>query len=349
MSIKGRGTDYNPHNRFAPRVTAPEPQEFSDDDEPARHPQTRVHRETAKSLISYNDSPDISFDRSINPYRGCEHGCIYCFARPTHAYLDLSPGLDFETRLLAKTNAADVLRRELGKRSYQCAPIVIGSNTDCYQPIEKQFRITRQILEVLWEHKHPCGLITKSQLILDDIDLLAQMARENLVRVSVSVTTLDNDLKRRLEPRAASGHTRLKVIAQLAQAGVPVSVLASPMIPALNDSELETILTAARNAGAESAGYILLRLPLEIAELFEHWLQAHFPLRAAHVMSLIRQSRGGRDYNAAFHQRMRGTGVFADLLETRFRRCVGALGLNAKISPLDTSRFAVPTSQLNLW
>lgn len=350
MTIKGRGTDYNPHNRFAPRVSEAEPQDiYPDDEHPPRHPQTQVHRETVKSLISYNDSPDIAFDRSINPYRGCEHGCIYCFARPTHAYLDLSPGLDFETRLIAKINAAEVLQRELGKRSYQCAPIVIGSNTDCYQPIEKQFRITRQILEVLWQHRHPCSLITKSQIVLDDIDLLAQMAQHGLVKVMVTVTTLDDDLKRKLEPRAASGRTRLKVVEQLTAAGIPVGVLAAPMIPALNDSEMEKILIAAKTAGAESASYILLRLPLEIAELFEHWLQQHFPLRAAHVMSLIRQSRGGKNYDAQFHTRMRGTGVFAQLLETRFRRCAGALGLNQKLSTLDTAQFAVPTSQLDLW
>ena len=340
--MKGRGADYNPPNRYSP-LTSEIDAEFA-----ATQADTQVSIETARSIISYNDSPDIPFDRSINPYRGCEHGCIYCFARPTHAYLDLSPGLDFETKLFAKTNAAQVLRDELGKRNYQCAPITIGANTDGYQPIEKQYRLTRQILEVLWEHRHPCHIITKSQLICEDLTLLKQMASENLVKVMISVTTLNDDLKRVLEPRAASGQARINTMAQLADAGIPVGVLASPMIPALNDNELETILTEAKQAGAESAGYILLRLPLEVAELFENWLRQHYPLRAEHVMNLIRQSRGGDNYDATFHQRMRGTGVFADLIVARFARAVSKLHLNKKTSELRTDLFRVPTAQLSL-
>ena|SRR5690606_14044796 len=340
--MKGRGTDYNPANRYAPLTSEIEP-EFIE-----IHADTQVSEEMARSIITYNQSPDIAFDRSINPYRGCEHGCIYCFARPTHAYLDLSPGLDFETRLFAKTNAPQLLRAELAKRNYRCAPIAIGVNTDCYQPIEKQYRLTRQILEVLWEHRHPCHIITKSQMICDDLPLLKQMAREKLVNVAITVTTLDDDLKRKLEPRAATGQARINTMAQLADAGVPVAVLASPMIPALNDNELETILNAAKQAGAEGASYIMLRLPLEIAELFENWLREHFPLRAEHVMSLIRQSRGGANYNAEFHTRMRGTGVFADLLETRFKRAVRATHLNQKRTELRTDLFRVPTTQMSL-
>jgi DNA repair photolyase len=343
MVIKGRGTDHNPHNRYAPRVSVIET------DTPAAHPATTVRVEQARSIISYNESPDVPANRTINPYRGCEHGCIYCFARPTHAYLDLSPGLDFETKLIAKINAAEILRVELAKPSYRCEPILIGANTDCYQPIEREYRITRQILEVLWEHRHPCSIITKSQSICDDLSLLAQMAKEKLVQVFISVTTLDDDLKRKLEPRAASGQARINTLAQLADAGIPVGVIAAPIIPALNDHELETIFTEAKQAGAESASYVLLRLPLEVSELFEQWLQEHFPLRAAHVLSLIQQSRGGQNYDAQFHQRMRGTGVFAELLATRFQRSSRALHLNESKAVLCIDRFRVPTAQMALW
>ncbi len=351
MSIKGRGTPINPHNRFSPHISvadgdASAEEKFSTESTP---PATTVRTEVARSLISYNDSPDIHFQRSINPYRGCEHGCIYCFARPTHAYLDLSPGLDFETKLIAKTNAAQVLRDELAKRSYRSEPIVIGSNTDCYQPIEREYRLTRQILEVLYEHRHPCAIITKSQNICDDLPLLAQMAKERLVKVLITVTTLDDELKRKLEPRAASGRARINTIAQLNDAGIPVSVLVSPIIPALNDKELETILREAKHAGARSASYILLRLPLEVDELFQQWLHEHYPLRAEHIMSLIRQSRGGKNYDAQFHTRMRGTGVFADLFEQRFNRAIRSLGLNTGEAPLRTDLFRVPTPQLDLW
>jgi len=346
MAIKGRGTDQNPHNRFAPRISVVDLDAAQPEAEP--RPQTTVRAETARSIISYNDSPDVGFSRSINPYRGCEHGCIYCFARPTHAYLDLSPGLDFETKLIAKTNAPELLRRELGKKGYKPETVVIGSNTDCYQPIEREYRLTRQLLEVFLEHRHPCALITKSQNVCDDVSLLAQLAKEKLVKVYVTVTTLDDDLKRKLEPRAASGRARINTIAQLADAGIPVGVIAAPMIPALNDSDLETILTEAKQAGAESASFILLRLPLELVELFENWLHEHYPLRAEHVMSLIRQSRGGKNYSAEFHTRMRGTGVFAELLDARFRRIVRALHLNEAKSELRCDQFRVPTAQLSM-
>jgi DNA repair photolyase len=341
MAIKGRGTADNPANRYAPRLSVRE----IEADPP---PPTEVRAEQARQIISYNESPDIPFDRSINPYRGCEHGCIYCFARPTHAYLDLSPGLDFETKLSAKVNAAACLRAELAKPGYRCRPITLGANTDPYQPIEQRYRLTRQLLEVLWEHRHPCVIITKSQRILSDLPLLAQLAEQRLVQVMVSVTTLDDELKRRLEPRAASGRARLDAIAQLSAAGVPVGVLAAPMIPALNDAELETILTAARDAGARSAGYVLLRLPLEVAPLFEQWLAEHYPGRAAHVLSLIRQSRGGRNYDAQFHHRMRGQGVFADLLAQRFRHRCRQLGLNGREQVTRTDLFRVPGAQCQL-
>ena len=340
--IKGRGTADNPANRYAPRISVRE----LEADPPAAA--TEVRAEQARHIISYNDSPDIAFDRSINPYRGCEHGCIYCFARPTHAYLDLSPGLDFETKLSAKVNAAACLRAELAKPGYRCQPIALGANTDPYQPIEQRYRVTRRVLEVLWEHRHPCVIITKSRRILEDLPLLAQLAEQRLVQVMVSVTTLDDELKRRLEPRAASGRARLDAIAQLNAAGVPVGVLAAPMIPALNDTELETILTAARGAGARSAGYVLLRLPLELAPLFESWLQEHYPSRAAHVLSLIRQSRGGRNYDAQFHQRMRGQGVFADMLAQRFQLCRRRLQLGGREHGLRTDLFRVPGAQQQL-
>jgi DNA repair photolyase len=346
MAIKGRGTDQNPHNRYAPRISVVDID--AEQSEGETRPATTVRKENARSIISYNDSPDVGFSRSINPYRGCEHGCIYCFARPTHAYLDLSPGLDFETKLIAKTNAAELLRNELGKKTYTPETIVIGSNTDCYQPIEREYRLTRQLLEVFWEHRHPCALITKNQNVCDDLSLLAQMAKEKLVKVYVTVTTLEDDLKRKLEPRAASGRARINTIAQLADAGIPVGVLAAPIIPALNDHELETILTEAKQAGAESASFILLRLPLELVELFENWLQQHYPLRAEHVMSLIRQSRGGKNYVSEFHTRMKGTGVFADLLAARFRRIARALHLNETTTELRCDKFRVPTAQFSL-
>jgi DNA repair photolyase len=284
----------------------------------------------------------VPFDRSINPYRGCEHGCIYCFARPTHAYLGLSPGLDFETRIFSKPEAPELLRAELAKPGYRPAVIALGANTDPYQPVERELRITRRLLEVLLEHEHPASVVTKSHLVLRDLDLLVPMAQRGLASVFVSVTTLDADLARRMEPRAATPELRLDAIRRLAAAAVPVGVLASPMIPALNDAELEGILEAASSAGARTAGYILLRLPLELKELFAEWLQAHYPAKTSHVLNLLRETRGGALYRSGFGERMRGTGPYARLLEERFRLASRRHGLDAPLPPLDVTRFRPP-------
>lgn len=338
--LKGRGTDQSPANRFQPTRVEPD----AGTEASPGHGQTRLHREQARTIITRNSSPDVGFDRSINPYRGCEHGCIYCFARPSHAYLDLSPGLDFETQIFYKANAVERLRAELGRPGYRCAPIALGINTDAYQPCERELGLTRQLLEVLLEYRHPVSLLTKSDAILRDVDLLAELARHQLVQVRVSLTTLDDELKRRLEPRTASGRGRLRTLRTLAEAGVPVGVMTAPMIPALNDAELETLLAAAAENGARWAGYVLLRLPHEVAPLFENWLREHYPLRADHVLSLVRQSRGGQLYDARFGSRMRGQGVFADLLRARFRRACRRLGLNATEAALDCSRFRPPSA-----
>nr|WP_298136425.1 PA0069 family radical SAM protein [uncultured Pseudomonas sp.] len=345
---RGRGTASNPHNRFAPtRSVAEDDGWFQDETPPSRA--TEVRRETAKTVITRNQSPDVGFDRSVNPYRGCEHGCIYCFARPSHAYWDLSPGIDFETKLIAKINLASRLEQELQKPGYVPQPIALGVNTDAYQPIEREQGLTRQALEILLRYKHPVHIITKGSLILRDLDLLSELASQRLVNVAISLTTLDDELKRIMEPRAASPAARLRVMRTLHEAGVPVSVMCAPMIPMINDMELEHLLEAARDAGARSAGYVLLRLPLEIADLFEEWLQAHFPERAAHVMSLIRQSRGGKNYDSQFGSRMRGEGQFAALLAQRFRLARRKFGLdNRDYQGLDCSLFAPPGAQLSL-
>jgi DNA repair photolyase len=317
QSFKGRGALSNPRVRF--ESTAVEQTDdgwYQDVDAPA--PGETVLADAAKSVITTNNSPDVGFEQSINPYRGCSHGCVYCFARPTHAYLGLSPGLDFETRLFYKDNAAALLREELARRSYRCKTIVLGINTDGWQPLEKRLEVSRSLLQVLAECRHPVSIVTKSALILRDADLLADLAREGLASVMVSITSLSNDVKRTLEPRTASPQARLKVIETLAQAGVPVGVLVAPVIPAITDHEMEDILAAAKVAGADSAGYTLLRLPHEVKDLFREWLAEHYPERAKHVMSLINQSRGGKDYDAEFGTRMVGTGVFAELLRTRF-------------------------------
>lgn len=345
---RGRGTASRPANRYAPTRS-----EAVDDGWYQEVPVSRateVRQELAKTVITRNQSPDVGFDRSINPYRGCEHGCIYCFARPSHAYWDLSPGLDFETRLIAKTNLADRLEEQLSKPGYKPAPIALGVNTDAYQPIERDQRLTRRALEILLRYRHPVHLITKSALILRDLDLLEALAAQNLVSVAISLTTLDNELKRIMEPRAASPAARLRCLRELGAVGVPVSVLCAPMIPMINDAELEQLLEAARDAGAQSASYVLLRLPLEIAELFEEWLQVHFPQRAEHVMSLVRQCRGGQNYDSRFGTRMRGEGPFADLLAQRFRVACRRLGLNRRdLQGLDCQRFSPPGAQLALW
>jgi len=304
---------------------------------------TTVTVEQAKSVIQRHDSPDLPFDYSLNAYRGCEHGCIYCYARPSHAYMNLSSGLDFETRLFAKPDAAKLLRAELAKPGYQCSPIALGSNTDPYQPIEREWKITRQILEVLAESKHPLSIVTKSALIERDLDLLTQLARDHLVQVFISVTTLDAELARKMEPRASSPRRRLQAMARLNEAGVPCGVMAAPVIPFLTDAELENVLQAAHGHGARSAGYTLLRLPYELKELFKDWLATHYPLKAEHVMSRLRGMRGGRENDPEFGSRFRGTGLFADLLEQRFSKACNRLGFNVEDAPLDTGRFKPPS------
>ncbi|SDA30457.1 DNA repair photolyase [Pseudomonas sp. NFPP10] len=344
---RGRGTASNPHNRFAPNRSVAEDDGWHQ--EVPLTQGTEVRFETAKSIITRNSSPDLPFDRSINPYRGCEHGCIYCYARPSHAYWDLSPGLDFETKLIAKSNTAALLEQQLSKPGYRCAPINLGSNTDPYQPIEREQQLTRRTLEVLLRYRHPVTIVTKGSLILRDLDLLSELARQRLVAVMISLTTLDDELKRILEPRAAAPKARLRAIRVMRGAGIPVGVLCSPMIPMINDSELESLLSEAHAAGAQSAAYMMLRLPLEVAPLFEEWLAAHYPQRAAHVLSLIRQSRGGELYDSRFGARMRGQGPFADLLAQRFAKALKRLGLNRREGfDLDCSAFCPPGGQMSL-
>lgn len=337
---KGRGAAISPDGRFDAwqREAAEDGWWHEDDDVPA----TELMVDTAKSVITYNDSPDIPYDRSINPYRGCEHGCSYCFARPSHAYLGLSPGLDFETRLAYKVDAAAILRRELARPAYVCRPVALGINTDAWQPVERRLRLTRGILEVLAATRHPLTTVTKSALILRDLDLLADMARDNLVHAAVSITTLDVELARAMEPRAPSPRRRLAVIAVLAAAGIPTAVMVAPLIPALADHELESILAAAREAGASSAGYILLRLPHEVKPLFRAWLDSHRPGRAEHVYSLMRQLHGGREYDSAFGSRQHGSGPLAEIIAQRFRNAVRRLGLDAPYRALDVAAFRPP-------
>jgi DNA repair photolyase len=335
--VKGRGAQSNPHNRFQPV------QVEWDDGIEGPTPVTECRPVTARSIIARNTSPDIPFDQSINPYQGCEHGCIYCYARPSHAYLDLSPGTDFETKLTCKVNAAKQLERELASARYRCTPITIGANTDPYQPVEKQLGITRNILAVLQRCRHPVSIVTKGALITRDIDILADMARDNLCSVAISITTFDAALKRTMEPRAASHQARLAAVEALSAAGIPVTVLFAPVIPALNDCEMESVLGEARDAGAQAAAYILLRLPLEVRDLFFQWLQQHYPLKAQHVISLLRQSRCGADNDSRFGHRMRGTGTFALLLEQRFRIACQKLGLKQREhSHLRTDLFVRP-------
>jgi DNA repair photolyase len=340
--IKGRGATFNPAGRFATQIAAPIDDGWQSEAEPDSIA-TEVRPEAARSIISRNRSPDIPFEQSINPYRGCEHGCVYCYARPSHAYVDLSPGIDFESRLFYKADAARLLRAELSRPGYRCTPIMLGANTDPYQPVEKRLRVTREILEVLLQLRHPVTVITKGTLVLRDLELLRELAAHNLAHVAVSLTTLDAELKRTLEPRAAAPQARLKVIAAMAQAGVPVAVMAAPMIPAVNDAELERLLEAAAAAGATRAGYVLLRLPHEVKDLFRAWLEQHLPLRAAHVMSLVQQARGGRDNDPRFGMRMRGEGPWAQMLRARFQLTCRRLGLNQQRLPqLDTTQFHAP-------
>ena len=352
-SIKGRGAVTNANGRFESYSH----ESFDDGWEGLPHersecfgyipedesrPKTEVQRDASRSILVYNESPDLPFDRSINPYRGCEHGCVYCFARPSHAYLGLSPGLDFETRLFSKPNAAALLETALRKASYECQPIALGVNTDAYQPIERKLGVTRSVLEVLQQFHHPVSIITKSAMIERDIDILREMAEDDLVSVYASITTLDAELARKMEPRAAAPHRRLQSIRTLAEAGIPVSVLVAPVIPVLTDPELDSILAATKDAGARSAGYILLRLPLEVSELFQQWLHTHYPLKAEHVMTRVRDTRGGKDYDSRFGERFRGTGAFADIIAQRFKLACKKLDLKPRDYDLNCTAFRVP-------
>jgi DNA repair photolyase len=349
---KGRAATLNPSSRFDKhsRHVFDDGWQTLDELPPFR---THVQVEKPKTIITKNDSPDISFDRSINPYRGCEHGCIYCFARPTHSYMGLSAGLDFETTLFSKPNAAQLLERELAKKNYKPRTIAIGTNTDPYQPIEKQWRVTREILEVLEAANHPVGIVTKSALVTRDIDILSRMASKGLAKVAISITSLDRRLSRAMEPRAATPGLRLKTIRDLTQAGIPTSTMVAPVIPALTDHEIERILDSAQAAGATEAGFIMLRLPREVSPLFRDWLLKHYPDRYRHVMNLLRALRGGKDYDAEYGKRMRGDGPYAWQIGRRFEIACKKLGLNEVKRTLDNSQFVPPApeveNQLNLF
>ena len=348
---RGRGTVSNVSGRYEPvaRIAFDDGWQSLEELPPF---QTTVSVDSTRRIITRNESPDISFDRSINPYRGCEHGCVYCFARPTHAYLGLSPGLDFESKLTAKPDAAALLEKELSAVGYQPRTIAIGTNTDPYQPIERKYQVMRGILEVLERAGHPVGIVTKSALILRDLDILTRLAERNLVKVAISVTTLDAKLARTMEPRAATPTRRLEALRQLSAAGIPTSVMVAPVIPAINDPEIERILDAASVAGVRGAGYVLLRLPLEVRDLFVEWLNANFPDRANHVMKLIRDTRGGKDYDSTFGQRAIGSGPYAWMIGRRFENHCARLGLNKHKVPLSTAHFRPPrpsSEQLSLF
>jgi DNA repair photolyase len=341
-AIKGRGAVRNVPGRFERCNTTPFDDGWGSLDEPAPLLETVVTPEPVRTILTTNDSPDIPFDRSINPYKGCEHGCIYCFARPSHAFLDLSPGLDFESRIFSKPNAAELLRKALRKRGYSPEVVALGANTDPYQPVERRLRVTRSILEVLSEFRHPVTIVTKSNMVLRDLDLLVPMAEAGLASVFVSVTTLDRQLARRMEPRAPTPERRLEAVCELHACGVPVGVLASPMIPALNDHELERILERAVEAGARTASYLIVRLPHELKQLFCDWLEANYPDRAAKVLKRIREVRGGRLNDPRFGSRMHGSGTYAELLSRRFELACSRLGLDERLLEHDTSKFRVP-------
>ncbi|HEY5225797.1 MAG TPA: PA0069 family radical SAM protein [Methylovirgula sp.] len=322
---RGRGAQSNESGRFETHARVTEDDGW-DNTEEAPRLLTTVTMERPKTIITRNESPDISFDRSINPYRGCEHGCVYCFARPTHAYMGLSPGLDFESKLFAKTDAAILLERELAAKKYQPKTIAIGTNTDPYQPIEREHQVMRQVLEVLARTNHPVGIVTKSALVLRDLDLLQPMAEKGLVKVALSITTLDPVLARKMEPRAATPQRRLATIEALSKAGIPTTVMVAPIIPGLTDAEIETILTRAHAAGAREAGYVMLRLPLELRDLFGEWLLAHYPHKFRHILSLVRSVRDGKTYDATFGKRMTGTGPYAWMIGRRFEAAVAKIG-----------------------
>lgn len=349
-TVPGRGAIRNVKGRFDRYETVP-----IEDDTPSPHSddaatsgqqlRTTLTADNARSIITTNDSPDVPFDQSANPFRGCEHGCVYCFARPSHAYLDLSPGLDFETRILFKPAAAKLLRRALSKKNYRCRVLALGTNTDPYQPAERKLRLTRGILEVLAEHHHPVSIVTKSCLVTRDLDLLAPMARDNLASVYFSITTLDPALARLMEPRASTPERRLEALAAVVRAGVPAGVLPSPVIPGLNDSELERILEAAARAGATAAGYMLLRLPHEVKQLFTEWLRARYPAKAERTLNRLREMRRGRLYDSGFEVRHTGEGPHAELLRRRFEIASRRLGLDLERPQLDCSRFRRPVNR----
>ncbi len=341
---KGRGAQSNASGRYEPLARIAFDDGWQSLDELPSF-KTTVTIDSTRKIITRNTSPDISFDRSINPYRGCEHGCIYCFARPTHAYLGLSPGLDFETKLFAKPDAPKLLERELSAADYVPRTIAIGTNTDPYQPIERTHQVMRRILEVLDRFGHPVGIVTKSALIVRDLDILARMAQRNLVKVALSVTTLDGKLARTMEPRAPTPERRLDALRQLAAAGIPASVMVAPIIPALNDAEIERILDCAAAAGVEEAGYVLLRLPLEVRDLFREWLMANFPDRYRHVFKLIRETRGGKDYDSSWEKRMTGGGPVAWMIGRRFELACEKLGLNKARTALTTRHFRRPAQE----
>jgi DNA repair photolyase len=341
---RGRGTLSNASGRYEPiaRIAFDDGWQSLEELPPFK---TIVQADATRKVITRNDSPDISFDRSINPYRGCEHGCVYCFARPTHAYLGLSPGLDFESRLFMKPDAAQLLERELSASSYSPRTIAIGTNTDPYQPIEKKYEIMRGILQVLERAGHPVGIVTKSALVTRDIDILSRMAERGLAKVALSVTTLDRMLARTMEPRASTPTKRLEAIRQLSEAGIPASVMVAPIVPGLTDPEIERILDSARAAGAREAGYVLLRLPLEVAPIFKDWLLRHYPDRYRHVMSLVRSMRGGKDYDSEWGKRMKGSGPYAWQIGRRFEIAAKRLGLNMERRPLRTDLFEPPAKK----
>lgn len=340
--IKGRGAAGAPAGRFDETTREPFDDGWPRDDSPPP-PETVVRWDAAKTILSENDSPDIPHELSANPYRGCEHGCVYCFARPSHSFLGLSPGLDFETRIFAKQNAAGLLRKELSHPRYRPRPLSLGINTDAYQPLERKLKITRQMLETLAECRHPVVLITKSALIERDLDILAPMAKDGLAEVCISLTSLNPDLTRKLEPRAAAPMRRLKTMREVAAAGVPVSALLAPVIPAVNDGEIESLLAASAEAGASAAGYIVLRLPHELKEVFRQWLNAHLPQKAEKVMAQVRSLHGGRDYNPEFFARHKGRGVLADLIAQRFQTARRRCGLDIpRANPLRCDLFRPP-------
>ncbi len=348
---KGRGAQSNASGRYEPlaRIAFDDGWRSLDELPPFK---TTVQADATRKIITRNDSPDIGFDRSVNPYRGCEHGCVYCFARPTHAYLGLSPGLDFESKLFVKPEAAELLAKELASPNYSPKVIAIGTNTDPYQPIERRYKVMRRILEVLDRAGHPVGIVTKSALVLRDLDILARMAERNLAKVALSITTLDPELARKMEPRAATPTRRLETLRALAQAGVPTTVMVAPIIPALNDSEIERILDRAQAVGVREAGYVMLRLPLEVRDLFREWLVTNYPDRARHVFKLIRDMRDGKDYDSEWGKRMKGTGPYAWLIGRRFEVACERLGLNKKKLKLSTEHFRHPKpddAQLSLF